>query len=497
MAAVKMDNRAKLAVGIILTLVAIGLVHYFVFRRNMKEFEQARRQYSNVFNQARDVKRGNQTQLNEYAQKTKEFAARIKEVKAGLDLDWPPYFQPVATPPPDHRQKQREYLRRELFKLFERRATGEVKMDFLGDAIPAEGYPAYLQDIGWHIPTALPGDFQAEPAKLADALDRLKQTRKLLRTLDASATELLMQYRQEYNQTLLQIGINEFLYPAMVFNWQMGRFLPLYNLLAHTELILEKLPSAYSISRENREELESLLFYLPNLQGTLAVDYPDNFRDTIVAVRQLETLNDLLDRAAKDGVVAFTRVRFFDGWMYHEGADITSEMAYQEQSIEQARRAEGGGRRMDPGMMEDMMMGDGGEVGRDPLAKFDRQKELSGAAARFGGAGGGGAEGQTVLAPVINVNQWIETMRSPGPNWVGAIVPVEVTFQANNSNALRYLYHLANSERAYELHSINFQINEAEASQVIYVRAVILAFAWIDQFSGVSQPAEAAAPPNQ
>jgi hypothetical protein len=107
---------------------------------------------------------------------------------------------------------------------------------------------------------------------------------------------------------------------------------------------------------------------------------------------------------------------------------------------------------------------------------------------------GGAVETEAVdlLARQTDLTPFLTASHQFRENWVGVLVPIEVTFQANNTNALEFLFHLSHCERGYDLHSIRLQINEGQQSNMLAVTTVVLGYAWINNFSTTSGGATAA-----
>ena len=478
MAGTQMDQRTKLAGGIIAGLAIIGGLHWFVFQENQKAFDQAFKEYESNKGGLSSLARGDQRELDAYTSETRVFTAALSRIRSEIDVDHPDYLIPIdVTQPPDPVVQQQfqqgmaaahelqvKDLRRLLDQILALRASDKikVKLNFLGET-PVDfnmtpDQQAAQPYLGWFIPDKLPPAIESNPAMLSDRLSRLKDILLQLEVLNPAETAQLQQRRFEYYSTLMEIGVNEGLFPYLKYYWQLGDMVPLYNLMARCDLILKKKVPEYEISRE---DLERLLFELPNLrvdpQRPMTVEYPTSMRTMFVAIRQLEMLMDLIDRAEKHNIVSINKVRLIPFYYYGQDEQVVSERLHKE------------------------MTGVGlPAAGAPPAMAAPAGTPAFATAPALAGPGAPPAGAGPVLLDPANAMKYAQSARV---NPIGIVIPIEISFTAVNDAAIAFLYHLAHCGRGYELHAGGFLINPQRADPQISVTVTVLSFAYVNNLS--------------
>ncbi|MCX7046970.1 MAG: hypothetical protein NTX50_15960 [Candidatus Sumerlaeota bacterium] len=443
MAGAQLDQRAKLAGGIIVALALVGALHWFVYQKNQKTFEGIRSRFNILNAKASKLSKGNREELDTYKAVTTEFQKTEKQILDQLNVNLPNYLHlEYGTEPTDAAglldfnkkvavayEMQKAGLRLELHRLLNKR-NGKPTLKFLGVTQYNASIPSQNQDLGWLIPEKLPGNMD-KPANLADLLTKLKDIQSYISQLNAGNPGLV-KYNEDYFKALMEIGINEWNYKYLKYNWQMGEFVPLYNLLAYEDMILANKAKDYEITRK---QLEDLLFLLPSLKfipEKVEIAYPDDPDQIMVAIKQLDMLNDLISRAGKHDVVSINKVRLLD-WATYAGDAINSWELYPQIPKPWAPR--------DPNT--------------PPVPN--------------------------PLEP--NISLWLDYLQKPKPNWIGVLTTIEMNFSATNTNAMQYLFHLAHCARPYEIHALSFHINEEKRDPLMSISVTVTGYIYLKDIS--------------
>lgn len=504
MAGKSLDNRAKITVVSIITLVAIACLHWFIYQATISGFNEAYNSFSTAAATLANVKPMTDGELATYRAKTVDYSSKMDKLRQGLQVDYPMHF--LTTTPMASDIENRKIDIRAAFKKITDRRDGSPTLKFLDVSTPDMMTPLYLQEIGWFIPKALPAAYQSSPRSIIEDLRSLRTARGNIEALSITAvSELQGQYRRYFEILASKLGIQPPYYAALRDDGLLGQYMPLYAMLAYADLIEQKVAEAGGSLEFTRTIIEELLFLqplpMPNTDpryGTMFykfdIKFPKDTRQIVALYSQIRMLDDLIQRAKDHKVESVTKVRMIQGWEYHSKPELAinswelftsaAERAEIEARLREEMGDAGGG---DGGYEDEESYEDEGGGGASN-ALLDRLNQMAGAE--------GLGETEEDLNPLafeinwdVDVSSFLTLARAPNQSlgYVGTLIPIEITFQANSDDALAYLYHLAHCERGYELHTLRFNLDPTDRTKPLKVMAVVVGYGYIGGFTKATQ----------
>jgi len=416
-------------VGIsILALASIALIHLFIFAPRAEDYNKTLQEFTDGQNQLRDAEvLENPKRLEQYREKTAEYAAQVQSVTSQLNINIPDYFTSDSLEAIMKRTADTTSLTRQLVEM--RSTVRQPQLTFL-DNRPHPQAPDY--NLGWNFPRALPN--LGASGAILDTLVQISHRHQLLQSMPDPIAR--MQQRGLYYNPLLQrIGLN----PAEVSHYVVG--LPQQNrqmlmVYFNDKGAYEALQRSQYKATENQYSLSRFGVAVPMLKKTwmldllikqldqrspitdarvfemLEIDVP--FDQSLLAVnRQLQALIDIIRIAERNQILDISEVKLL------RPSDFPKVQVREPGKVPEVTPAPTAAAGARPGVM-------GGVMG-DPSASPGFR------------AGGGPA----LPTPV------------PADQKVGTGTGIELTFRATNPNMIRFLFEVATVPRTYSVDDLH------------------------------------------
>lgn len=399
------------------TLVAIALIHMFIFKPKSEEYDRVESEYKQAVATLATAERPpSPNYLSQFKVKTQQYSDQITSVVAQLDLDKPPHYEKAGAENINKRLDEAVGLLSQLLQLRLRVTT--PRLSFLDDrrAVQNELSPQE----GWNLPPQLP-NVGAQGA-LWDVIVKISEQWRLMNNIQDPRG--YMDQRLRYNALLRTIGIN----PAEVSDWvvnhngqyvffndqkwvgvfgnaavpnplsinRFGPVVPSLKKLWICELIWQKRDPRSPITKERlREVLEVNIPTGPTLLQT---------------TKQLRALIEIIGMAQRRGIMEMTRVNLIK--------PIPIEKSFQRQ----------------PGVVPTPAATPtpaAGTVAGDPM--------MFGDPTLMGGGGG--------MAPTP----------TPATQAIGMGTGLELWFRGDNKQIVEFLFDISHSPRTYAVDDLSIR----------------------------------------
>ncbi|MFH0793280.1 MAG: hypothetical protein V2A74_04535 [bacterium] len=280
----KVGKREQLVFGSVGGIVAIIVLHLFIFQPKASlysdaktRWEKAREDYLNI--KATKTER----EIDKYNGESSVYQVQFDEILNLLNLKIDPYFMPAA---PDiseadktaRNDQVRQATLENIDKLLAfKHDNPDMKLTFFGAD-------------GWDVSESLPKDIVQGRLNLADLIDQLRQLDTIIKVLKNETIKTQKEY--EFKRKKLQLGINED--QLDIKRQYFGDGAVLVKLLTHAEMIWERKPQDLVMSHDE-------------LYRLLGVELPEGVMVHIN--KQIIALVDILEKMKKDGVMEVSAVK--------------------------------------------------------------------------------------------------------------------------------------------------------------------------------------------
>jgi hypothetical protein len=190
------------------TLVAIFLIHSFIFKPKSEEYARVQNDFQQGQNTLKDAERPpSPNYIPNFAAQTEKYESQLSSVVAQLKLDRPAYYANTTN---KNMIKRIDEVTEQMHQLVQLRQKVRVpQLTFLDDRRQVQSPIAPQQ--GWNLPATLPNVGAA--GALWDTVVKINDQFTLMNNIQDPVG--YMQQRQRYNQLVATVGIN----PAEVCDW--------------------------------------------------------------------------------------------------------------------------------------------------------------------------------------------------------------------------------------------------------------------------------------
>jgi hypothetical protein len=415
----QLGNREKIVFGSITLILTIAALHFFIFSPKAQQLSQAKKSYNQMLRQYNQVGSvPSPVELKKYEEQTKQYDDQFVKLVRGLKLAIAQYN---VQKDPESVEKRRQDFINLIDQLLTARNEKEApKLSFLGDK-------------GWDLPTSLPENIEKRRINLWDLVSKLDAIHSIL---DVIVNETVKQTKEEERrQLLLQLGYDQ---QKVISLARYGDYVPLIKGLVHAQLIMEKKPEEYRLTKEKLYQL-------------LRIEFPD---DLLVYInKQLYALTDLLSMARENKIDDITMVRV-----------LPKSEVFKEPQQEEAPQQQPGAAAATPAPAA-------------PARPVSASPDMW-----AGGAWAGAAAGEAgITGPAARA-----APTPPPRKLVCVIMPIQLRFSGSNLDVMKFLYEITHSMRTYAIDDLAIQsLNGSNVDVFVTVNVVV----YVDGVSFEVQPA--------
>lgn len=479
----QLGKREQITLGVIITIVVIGMMHFVLFAPAIKRFKDAKGAYDLQVNEIKNLQTiQNLALLTSLTQQTERNIAVLTSGTKILQLEDNKLFVPVpvfnesikgeldATKPqnmtPEEFGPIRDAAQAQRITLWvtEQTTTLLQQVERLQSFATSQNPKmSFLGPTGWNLPTALPPAMQT--AQLWDVIKIIEERKGTLKavTKGSSAYNTIL---GQYNAYLYQIGLNVNIARNLR---RFGEHVPIYYRMAVLQLILKQMPKDRPIiiheSELNLARLMVLLeidFGLDAIPGMTANKW-------YFAYENLRQINNLLSMAQEFQLLDVTNITIFPYGLLRQQAEfkmasdtivdprqLRDDQVYLPDASAEGAAAPGLGMLPGPGgMLPAAMMQHGGlppgpmPGGGDPAAGGEApaeglQNQMAGMMGRFN------PNASAPAAPAEDIGK-------PKEGEIGIGLPIRITFQSENMRGWNFMHSVLKRQPLVEMNRLGLR----------------------------------------